>query len=123
MCFPFGSGGTSSYRLWYELFDSDVEICPVHLPGRESRYGEEPCLDANILINDLLPELLPLLNCPSIFFGYSLGTALAYKTIVECSKVIRKTQQPPTKVGGCCVIPKYSFDSINEFVFLYCYLS
>ncbi|PHM62999.1 thioesterase II family protein [Xenorhabdus ishibashii] len=92
ICFPFGGGGASSYRLWHELFDSDVEICPVHLPGRESRYGEEPCLDADVLINDLLPELLPLLNCPSIFFGYSLGAALAYKTIVECSKIVRNNK-------------------------------
>ncbi|MDC9594928.1 thioesterase II family protein [Xenorhabdus sp. IM139775] len=89
ICFPFGGGGASSYRLWHEIFGSEVEICPVHLPGRESRYGEEPCLDADVLVNDLLPELLPLLNCPSIFFGYSLGAALAYKTVVECSKIVR----------------------------------
>src|ERR1700724_3772837 len=39
-CFPYAGGGASAYRGWAPALPFDVEVCPVQLPGRESRLRE-----------------------------------------------------------------------------------
>ena len=41
-CFPYAGGGASIYRGWGASLPADIEVCPVQLPGRESRLRDQP---------------------------------------------------------------------------------
>jgi medium-chain acyl-[acyl-carrier-protein] hydrolase len=57
-----------------------VEVCPVQLPGHESRL-REPAFDRlGSLVDALVPELLPLLDRPFAFFGHSMGAMIGFET-------------------------------------------
>ncbi|HYD30610.1 MAG TPA: alpha/beta fold hydrolase [Azospirillaceae bacterium] len=78
-CLPFAGGGASVFRGWVDTFPDGVDVLPVQLPGRESRFGEPPYLSLDRLLPDLMAALEPLLDRPFAFFGYSLGALIAYE--------------------------------------------
>src|SRR5215470_16508979 len=41
-CFPYAGGAASAFNGWAEGLPREVEICAVQLPGRESRFIDEP---------------------------------------------------------------------------------
>nr|VFK51956.1 MAG: Surfactin synthase thioesterase subunit [Candidatus Kentron sp. TUN]VFK53571.1 MAG: Surfactin synthase thioesterase subunit [Candidatus Kentron sp. TUN]VFK55025.1 MAG: Surfactin synthase thioesterase subunit [Candidatus Kentron sp. TUN] len=95
-CFPFAGGGTLTYRDWPQQFPSEIEVRPVRLPGRESRFGE-PCFEETVpLAQALATDLLPYLNLPFAFFGHSLGALLAF----ELARELRRRKEP----GPLCLI-------------------
>jgi len=82
-CFPYAGGGASAYRGWAALLPADVEVCPVQLPGRESRL-REPAFDRlEPLIQALLEALQPHLGLPFAFFGHSMGAMLSFELARE----------------------------------------
>jgi surfactin synthase thioesterase subunit len=76
-CFPYAGVGASVYRLWPAGLPPALEVCPVQLPGRESRLREAPVANIDALVDALLPALLPHLDRPFAFFGHSMGAVLA----------------------------------------------
>lgn len=78
-CFPYAGGGASIYRLWPKEMPRGIEVCPIQLPGRENRLRETPHQQVTTLVRALLPELTPHLDRPFAFFGYSMGTSIAYE--------------------------------------------
>jgi len=82
-CFPYAGGGASAYRGWASVLPSDVEVCPVQLPGRESRL-REPAFDRpELLILALADALQAHLGLPFAFFGHSMGAMLAFELTRE----------------------------------------
>ncbi len=79
-CFPYAGGGALVYRNWPNFFPENFEVCFVHLPGREKRLNEKPFRDVFSLVEALIPGLLPYLDKPFIFFGYSMGALIGYET-------------------------------------------
>jgi surfactin synthase thioesterase subunit len=57
-------------------FGPSVEVVAVQYPGRETRFHEPPVRRLTALVEALGPAILPLLDRPFAFFGYSLGTTL-----------------------------------------------
>ncbi len=78
-CFPYAGGGASVYRLWPDDLPDWVEVCAVQLPGRESRWREEPFLLMEPLADAATAALVPRLDRPFAFFGHSMGGALAFE--------------------------------------------
>jgi medium-chain acyl-[acyl-carrier-protein] hydrolase len=76
-CFSPAGVGASAYRLWPEALPASLEVCPIQLPGRESRLRESPCSSIAALVDALAPALLPQLNLPYALFGHSMGAVLA----------------------------------------------
>lgn len=82
-CFPYAGGGASAYRGWAAALPSDVEVCPVQLPGRESRL-REPAFDRpEPLIQALADALQAHLDLPFAFFGHSMGAMLSFELARE----------------------------------------
>lgn len=81
-CFPFAGIGASAYRLWAPLTDK-LEVCPIQLPGRENRSGDEPYEYIEALANDLVEALLSYLDRPFAFFGHCMGALIAYETALR----------------------------------------
>ena len=83
-CFPYAGGGASAYRGWGSSLPSDVEVCPVQLPGRESRLREAPFETPEPLVKALAEALQPYLQgLPFVFFGHSMGAMLSFELARE----------------------------------------
>ena len=98
-CFPYAGGGASAYYTWQASFPSEIEICPIQLPGRESRITERPFDDLALLVQAIADVLLPYLEIPFAFFGHSMGTLISF----ELARQLRRQNAPSPAhlfVGG-----------------------
>jgi medium-chain acyl-[acyl-carrier-protein] hydrolase len=77
-CFPYAGGGATVFRSWAKLLPDTIELCPVQLPGRQTRATEPACSRIEPLIDLLSAELIPFLGIPYVFFGYSMGALIAF---------------------------------------------
>ena len=79
-CFPHAGGGALSFRPWAALFPSEIELCPIQLPGREDRFRETPYTNVDALVRALTQVLYPYeLARPFALFGHSMGALIAYE--------------------------------------------
>lgn len=78
-CFPYAGGGVSIFRSWQQSVSDTIEVCPVQLPGRDSRVKDPPCTEINELVRDAGQALAPYLNKPFAFFGHSMGALIAFE--------------------------------------------
>lgn len=61
----------------------DIEIRALQLPGRESRFREEMAKDITRVVESIVLALASYQDRPYAFFGYSLGSLLAFETCRE----------------------------------------
>lgn len=79
-CFPYAGGGASVFNNWKRELPADIHVCPVQLPGRESRVLEEPMDSVEAIVHSLVSEFKPFLHTPFAFFGHSMGALIAFET-------------------------------------------
>jgi medium-chain acyl-[acyl-carrier-protein] hydrolase len=89
-CFPYAGGGSSAYRTWAGELPTDVELCLVQMPGRESRWKDAPFLGMAELIATAHDALREHFDRPYMFFGHSLGGLVAF----ELSRALRASGTP-----------------------------
>jgi len=77
-CFPSAGGGATMFRTWVDALPRWIEVCPVQLPGRESRLGERPFERLTALVPALVEALDPWLSTPFALFGHSVGALIAF---------------------------------------------
>lgn len=77
-CFAHAGGGASLFRRWHEALPPAIEVHPVQLPGRETRFGDERHTRVVELARELADVLQPLLDRPYALFGHSLGALVSY---------------------------------------------
>jgi surfactin synthase thioesterase subunit len=82
-CFPYAGGGASAYRGWAAAMPPDLEVCPVQLPGRESRLREPAYERPEPLVLALAEVLQPHLDLPFVFFGHSMGALISFELARE----------------------------------------
>jgi surfactin synthase thioesterase subunit len=58
-----------------------VQLCPVLLPGRETRLSEALYTDIVPLVDAMDLELRPWLDIPYAVFGHSMGALLAFEWV------------------------------------------
>ena len=78
-CLPHAGGGASSFRGWQEALPPEVEVCPVQLPGRESRMGEPPFDRMEPLIDALSGVVRGWSDLPFAVFGHSNGALIGFE--------------------------------------------
>ena len=78
-CFPYAGGSATIYRRWQGALPPEIEILPVELPGRASRFREAPFARLAPLIEALGEGLVTELVSPYVFFGHSMGALVAYE--------------------------------------------
>jgi medium-chain acyl-[acyl-carrier-protein] hydrolase len=78
-CFPYAGGGTAVFRTWVDRMPDTVEVCPVQLPGRETRVMEAPFNRLSTLVRAAAQALLPYLEKPFAFFGHSMGALVSFE--------------------------------------------
>ena len=90
-CFPYAGAGASIFRNWQEQLPPTIELVPVQLPGRESRWSDQPIGELPLLATTLSTVLHPLLSQPYALFGHSMGALIAF----ELARVLRRRKLPP----------------------------
>ncbi|AUH51872.1 thioesterase [Chromobacterium sp. ATCC 53434] len=80
LCFHHAGGAALAYRSWTDRMPDFIDVCPVQLPGRGTRYGEDAHTRVERLVPSLLRAIRPLLDRPVALFGHSMGAALAFAT-------------------------------------------
>ncbi|MGH1555837.1 thioesterase II family protein [Streptomyces sp. L7] len=90
VCLPYAGGSAAVYRTWNQLVPSDVAVCPVELPGRGMRIGEQPFSRLAPLVRALADAMEPLFDRPFALFGHSLGGLVAF----ELARLLRRRGWP-----------------------------
>lgn len=99
-CFPHAGGGASLFRSWPDALPPDIEICPVQLPGRESRLLEPSFSQLSPMVQTLTEVLHAYLSVPFAFFGHSLGALISF----ELTRQLRRQNNPGPVylfISGC----------------------
>jgi surfactin synthase thioesterase subunit len=78
-CLPHAGSGTAAYNSWRRVLPSFVELCPIQLPGRESRLAEASFTQSEELIHHLSEALTGWLDKPYVIFGHSMGALLSFE--------------------------------------------
>jgi surfactin synthase thioesterase subunit/glycosyltransferase involved in cell wall biosynthesis len=89
-CLPHAGGGTSLFHRWQEYMPEGVAVCPVRLPGRESRASERPFTAIGPLVTALADAIAPHTARPFALFGHSMGAGIAF----ELARELRRRGQP-----------------------------
>lgn len=79
LCFPHAGAGPSVFRAWTGLFEPEVEVVAVALPGKEARFREPVPAGLDALVDDLAQALAPRLDGRFALFGHSMGALVAYE--------------------------------------------
>lgn len=83
-CFPHAGGASGTYRAWTTELRPDIQVCPVVLPGRDTRVGEPMPPDMDTLATAAAHGLAAHLDTAPgpayAVFGHSLGAITAYET-------------------------------------------
>jgi surfactin synthase thioesterase subunit len=89
-CLPHGGGSASLFRTWQAVIGTDIEVCPVQLPGREGRLREPPPREVRAVVEPLVDVLARHGDKPFAFFGHSMGALLSY----ELARALRERGLP-----------------------------
>ena len=102
-CFPYAAGGASVFRTWQQSLPPEVDVCPVQLPGRESRLREPPFDRLAPLVHALVGVLEPYTDLPFAFYGYSNGALVSFELTRELRR--RGMPQPAHIFAAACPAP------------------
>ncbi len=78
-CFPYAGGAAQSFKDWGPLVPGTTHLCAIQPPGRSSRFSEPLMTTVTEMVTALRREIKPFLDKPFVFFGHSLGAAVAYE--------------------------------------------
>lgn len=90
-CLPHAGAGAAAYAGWRV---NGAAVCPVRLPGRESRIAEAPFERMRPLVESLASAIAPYLDRPYALFGHSMGAIVAF----ELARELRRRGQPGARL-------------------------
>jgi medium-chain acyl-[acyl-carrier-protein] hydrolase len=105
-CFPHAGGGASQFLPWRAALPSFVDLCPVQLPGRETRIGDFPYTNMSPLIAEIRDGLQSYLDLPYVLFGHSVGALVAF----EVARQLERDNgiSPASLIVAACRAPHLS---------------
>lgn len=80
-CLPYAGGAASIFRSWSAILGPDIEVYPIELPGRGTRFREKAVSDLLPLAQAVCKGILPHLDRPFFFFGHSMGALLGFEVL------------------------------------------
>lgn len=95
-CLPYAGGSAMVYKSWKKHFDERIDLRPIELAGRGTRFNEPLYSCAEEAVNDLYNKISGELDKhPFAVYGHSMGTILAYELV---RKIAVQTQKEPVHV-------------------------
>ena len=103
MCFPYAGASSFVFHGWQGHLPAGIDLCGMLLPGRGWRFLEQPIDDLTRLVQTMAPCLDEWLDRPYIFFGHSMGAAIAYELSLELQR--RQLPAPAALIVSAHVPP------------------
>lgn len=82
-CLPYAAGGASTYAPWLTSFSGEVDVCPVELPGRQTRSRDSAFSRVGPLVDAIATGLAGEFGIPYALFGHSMGALVAFELARE----------------------------------------
>lgn len=81
LTFPYAASSAAIFYAWKELLDENTMLCAIELPGRGTRYEEEPLFDLKKIVLKIAESITPHLGkVPITIFGHSMGGIVGLET-------------------------------------------
>lgn len=81
-CIPFAGGSASIYYKWRKYFEDRIEIYPIELAGRGTRFNEKAFTNIPDIVSDIYNSIKHEINeGPYMIFGHSMGALISYELI------------------------------------------
>ncbi|XVV00811.1 thioesterase II family protein [Actinosynnema sp. CA-248983] len=93
-CVAHAGGGAGFFRSWHDGLGPGVGLCPVVLPGRESRVRETPLTTVADIAEPLAEAVRAHADRPYALFGHSMGAVVAY----EVARRLTTAPRPPLRL-------------------------
>ncbi len=109
--FPSAGGSPAAFSKWTA---GNIETFVAHYPGRGSRFNEPAIKKLDVLVEDLLHEIQPLLDKPFALFGHSMGGLIAFELAQSLRRFdpsikLRASLPRPTQLFiSACAAPQFS---------------
>lgn len=80
-CLPYAGGSPAVFQTWADtLADLDIEVCLLHLPGRDSRMMDKMPDNFYILVQQLMKAMTPfLIEKPYLVYGHCMGSLISFE--------------------------------------------
>jgi surfactin synthase thioesterase subunit len=78
-CFHHAGGAASFYKKWPAALSPQVQVVPVQMPGRETRYDEAFATSIEEMVNELIRHKDVFADKPYAIFGHSLGALFGFE--------------------------------------------
>lgn len=86
-CIPYAGGIADSYLSWSKFIDDNIQIVPVELSGRGSRFKGPLYKEMDSLIDDVYSRFKNKINDGRyMIYGHSMGALIAYELIRRIQK-------------------------------------
>ncbi|MGW5343293.1 thioesterase II family protein [Streptomyces sp. NPDC004050] len=86
VCLPHAGGAATAFQGWARHLPPDTELLAVQYPGRQNRIAE-PCIESMPELADAVCTALAALPpLPTAVFGHSMGSLVAYETVVRLAR-------------------------------------
>ncbi|HEX9339423.1 MAG TPA: thioesterase domain-containing protein [Pseudonocardiaceae bacterium] len=85
-CLPYAGGSARVFAGWGRHLPPWIDVVPLELPGRGSRFDEPVSDDVADVVAGLRDAALSRLDRPYAVFGHSLGALLGFELIVALQR-------------------------------------
>ncbi|MFE9275691.1 thioesterase II family protein [Paenibacillus glucanolyticus] len=105
-CIPYAGGAASVYLKWKKYLAPEIELVPIELAGRGSRYNEDGYENIEQAVNDIVMYIKSRTgyNREFCLFGHSMGSLLAY----EAAFKLIESNHTPMHLFFSGMYPPYS---------------
>jgi surfactin synthase thioesterase subunit len=110
-CFPFSGGGASVYNAWRRMFPPEIEVSPVHLPGREERIDEPREVSPEVIAQVMAQRI----DLPFAIYGHSMGARLGFEVLKRLRDL--GVRDPVRFYAAACPSPEVT-DTVAQCVTL-----
>ncbi len=80
-CFPYSGGSAAVFRTWADDLPTTIELCPLEIPGRGRQIKSPAYTEIQPLVRAIATNIIPYLDKPYAFFGYSMGALISFELI------------------------------------------
>ncbi len=77
-CLPFAGGSSYSYDGYKKSAPPDINVIPIEIPGRGTRFKEKLLTDIHKITDDIFNQVKEHLQHPYAIYGHSMGSLLGY---------------------------------------------
>lgn len=79
-CLPYAGGSKSIYHKWKNIMNNNIQLEPIELKGRGSRYSDGFYTNFEDAINDIYSQVEhKIMEDEYAIFGHSMGSLMAFE--------------------------------------------